>query len=146
MILPDVNVLIYAFRADSRDHRHYREWLDDVVNGPVAYGASPQVLSSLVRICTHPRIFAQPDSRRSALEFASAFMSGPRCHIVQPGPEHWSIFASLCRDSRAAGNLVQDAWFAALAIESGCQWITTDRDFARFKGLRWSPPPFIPVD
>ena len=60
MILPDVNVLIYAFRADSKDHTRYKDWLEDAVNGPSAYGMSPQVLASVVRICSHPKIFAEP--------------------------------------------------------------------------------------
>jgi hypothetical protein len=64
----------------------------------------------------------------------------PTCTLVQPGTRHWSVFDDLCRAASATGNLAQDAWFAALAVESGCEWITTDRDFARFPGLRWRPP------
>jgi predicted nucleic acid-binding protein len=60
--------------------------------------------------------------------------------MFQPGVRHWSIFADLCRASNARGNLVQDAWFAALAIESGCEWITLDRDYAKFPELRWRAP------
>jgi predicted nucleic acid-binding protein len=67
-------------------------------------------------------------------------MAPDRCVAVQPGPRHWTIFDDLCRKSKAAGNLVPDAWFAALAIESGCEWITNDRDYARFPGLRWREP------
>ncbi len=67
-------------------------------------------------------------------------MNQPNCRIVEPGPEHWRIFNNLCRTKRATGNLVQDAWWAALAIESGCEWVTSDRDFARFPGLKWSTP------
>jgi predicted nucleic acid-binding protein len=62
------------------------------------------------------------------------------CSAVQPGQRHWAIFDDLCRRSKATGNLVPDAWFAALAIESGCEWITNDRDYARFPGLRWREP------
>lgn len=140
MILPDVNVLLYAFRSDSREHKQYRAWLESIVNGPSAYGISPQVLASMVRIATHPRIFAQPSSLDAALQFANVVLEQPHCTIVQPGPRHWDIFSRISRQSRAAGNLVQDAWFAALAIEWGCEWITTDRDYARFDGLRWRAP------
>ena len=59
---------------------------------------------------------------------------------MTPGPRHWEIFARLCRESEARGNLVPDAYLAALAIESGCEWVTTDRDFSRFPGLRWKTP------
>ncbi|MCX6634728.1 MAG: type II toxin-antitoxin system VapC family toxin [Acidobacteria bacterium] len=140
MILPDVNVLLYAFRSDSTDHGRYHAWLDSVVNGREAYGMSPQALASLVRISTHRRIYARPSRLEGALAFCDALTGQPNCQIVQPGSRHWTIFADLCRQARANGNLVQDAWFAALAIEHGCEWITTDRDFARFEGLRWRAP------
>jgi len=72
--------------------------------------------------------------------FTSLLLNQPHCQVVQPGPRHWDIFERLCRGTKAAGNLVQDAWFAALAIESGCEWMTADRDYARFDGLRWCSP------
>jgi len=140
VILPDVNVLIYAFREDSPDHKKYRRWLESVVGGDMAYGMSPQVLGAVVRIVTHPRIFAPPAPLEEALAFAKLLVDQPHCQVIQPGPRHWGIFCGLCRRARASGNLVQDAWFAALAIESGCEWITTDRDYARFEGLRWRAP------
>ncbi|HYL76045.1 MAG TPA: type II toxin-antitoxin system VapC family toxin [Bryobacteraceae bacterium] len=140
MILPDVNVLLYAFRPDSQDHRAYRKWVESVVNGQAAYGMSPQVLASLIRIATHPRIFAPPSTLAEATAFASVLMDQPHCQIVQPGPRHWTIYCDLCRRANAIGNLTQDAWLAAIAIESGCEWITTDRDFSRFPGLRWRAP------
>lgn len=140
MILPDVNVLLYAFRSDAENHAGYRAWLETLVNGDAAYGMSPQVLSSLVRIATHPRIFARPSLVQHALKFSTTLLEQPHCQPVQPGPRHWRIFCDLCRDAQAAGNLVPDAWFAALAIESGCEWVTTDRDYARFRGLRWRTP------
>jgi toxin-antitoxin system PIN domain toxin len=140
LILPDVNVLLYAFRKDAPAHGAHRRWLEDVVNGDSAYGMSPQVLSSVVRVSTHPRIYAKPSTLREALTFASVLLDQPNCSVVQPGASHWSIFQSLCVGADVSGNLVQDAWLAALAIESGCEWITTDRDFARFSGLSWRPP------
>ena len=140
MILPDVNVLLYAFRADSKDHARYRGWVEGLVNGDEVYGMSPQVLSSVVRIATHPRIYASPSRLEGALAFARVLLEQPHCTVVQPGVRHFTIFEGLCRKASANGNLVQDAWFAALAVESGCEWITTDGDFARFPGLRWRRP------
>ena len=140
MILPDVNVLICAFREDSPDHKKYRRWLESVVRGDMAYGMSPQVLGAVVRIVTHPRIFVPPTPLEEALAFANVLVDQPHCQVIQPGPRHWGIFHGVCQRARASGNLVQDAWFAALAIESGCEWITTDRDYARFEGLRWRAP------
>jgi toxin-antitoxin system PIN domain toxin len=137
LILPDVNVLIYAFRSDTENHPAYRKWLEGVITGELAYGMSPQVLASVIRLATHPRIFARPDPLEDAVAFASTLLDQPHCQIIEPGPRHWSIFTGLCRSAMAYGNLVQDAWLAALAIESGCEWITNDRDYARFAGLRW---------
>jgi hypothetical protein len=140
VILPDVNVLLFAFRKDATGHDAYREWLDGVVNGAEPYGISPQTLSSVVRIATHRQIHAHPSSVTEVLEFCRAVMAPDHCVAVQPGLRHWTIFDDLCRRSKAAGNLVPDAWFAALAIESGCEWITNDRDYGRFPGLRWREP------
>ena len=140
MILPDVNVLVYAFRDDTQNHRLYREWLESVVNGDSAYAISPPVLSSVVRICTHRTIFPKPSQLDQALAFCRVLMDQPHCQLIHPGARHWSIFADLCGRVHAVGNLVQDAWFAALAIEHGCQWVTNDRHYARFPGLAWRPP------
>jgi len=140
VILCDVNVLLYAFRKDAVDHAKYLAWLEGVVNGDAAYGASPQVLASVIRLATHPRVFAHPSRLDEALAFSRTLLEQPNCVVVNPGPRHWDLFARLCTDANATGNLVPDAWLAAMAVESGCEWITTDRDYARFKGLRWRPP------
>jgi uncharacterized protein len=140
VILPDVNVLVHAFRSDSPDHDACRSWLDGVVNGEARYGMAPQVLSSVVRITTHPKIFVQPSGLGEVLRFCNILLVQPQCVVIQPGDRHWEIFTRLCTEADARGNLVPDAWFAALAIESGCQWITFDRDYARFSQLRWSVP------
>jgi len=140
LILPDANVLLYAFRSDAQDHNRYRSWLDRVVNGKEAYGVSPQVLASVIRIATHPGIYTQRSTLTETTAFVSSLIEQPHCQLIQPGPNHWPIFLELCRTAKATGNLVQDAWLAALAIESGSELISTDRDFARFPELRWRPP------
>jgi toxin-antitoxin system PIN domain toxin len=140
LILPDANVLIYAFRADSRQHTRYQAWLEEVVNGPAAYGMAPQILASVVRICSHPKIFAQPSDIDELLEYCNVLVSQPNARLIVPGERHWPLFGKLCIDAKATGNLVQDAWNAALAIEAGCEWITTDGDYARFRGLNWRNP------
>jgi toxin-antitoxin system PIN domain toxin len=140
VILPDVNILIYAFRSDAERHRDYKQWLEDAINQPSAFGISPQVLASFMRICTHARIFAHPSSLEDSFSFCSALLKHPNATVLVPGEKHWSLFEMLCHNSKATGNLLQDAWFAALAIESGCEWISTDRDYARFDGLNWRTP------
>ncbi|MEW6529327.1 MAG: type II toxin-antitoxin system VapC family toxin [Thermodesulfobacteriota bacterium] len=140
MILPDVNVLVQAFRSDSPDHEMCRTWLENVVNGDARFGMAPQVLSGVVRVTTHPKVFVKPSSLDEVLQFCNILLNQPHCSVIQPGERHWDIFKRLCTEADARGNLVPDAWFAALAIESGCEWITLDRDYARFAQLRWRLP------
>ena len=140
MILPDVNVLVHAHREDAVDHEKYRSWLEAAIGSDAAYGLSDLVLSGFVRVVTHPRVFREPSGLAEALEFCER-LRGQRNRVpISAGPGHWPIFARLCRDAGARGNLIPDAFLAAMAIEHGCEWVTTDRDFARFEGLSWSHP------
>ena len=138
--MADVNVLVYAHREDTPEHRSYRAWLESLVNGDAAYAVSSLVLSGFLRVVTHPKVFKSPSPTVQALAFAEQIRNQPNAVPVEPGARHWELFKRLCVDSDATGNLIPDAYFAALAIESGCEWITTDRDFGRFKGLRWRHP------
>ncbi len=140
MVLPDVNVLVYAHRGDSVDHSDYRDWLEMTINSEAAYGLSDLVLSGFVRVVTHPRVFAAPSSIASARKFAAQLRDRPNCVAIAPGQHHWEIFMRLCDVAGAKGNLVADAYLAAIAIENGCDWISTDRDFSRFSGLKWRHP------
>jgi len=137
LILPDVNVLLHAFRRDSGVHKPHAAWLSSVVNEKSAFGMSPQVLSPVVTIATNPRIFVRPSQAADVIAFADVLLDQSNCRIVQPGTRHWMIFRDLCKAANASGDLVQNAWLAALAIEHGCEWITADSDFATFPGLRW---------
>ena len=140
MVLIDINVLVYAHRRDSLDHAAYRCWVEDQVGSDRAYGMSELVLSGVFRIVTLPGIFKFPTTLGDALRFASALKTRPNCVIVTPGARHWEIFIHLCRAAGVKGNLVPDAYLAALAIETGSEWVTTDRDYSRFPGLRWRHP------
>jgi toxin-antitoxin system PIN domain toxin len=140
MILPDVNVLIYAFRADFAQHAVCRPWLEGVIFGDARFAVSPLALGALVRIATNARVFKTPNALEEAFGFCDDILSQPHCQIVEPGERHWEIFRRLCIETDTRGSRVTDAWFAALAIEWGCEWITTDRDFARFPGLKWRAP------
>ena len=140
MLLLDVNMLVFAYREDAPDHDRFRRWLESLLSGDSSFGISELVLSGFLRVVTHPRVFDPPSPLGHALEFTEVLRSQPNCIPVTPGPRHWEIFARLCRESEARGNLVPDAYLAALAIESGCEWVTTDRDFSRFPGLRWKTP------
>src|SRR3990172_9033203 len=137
VVLPDVNVLVYAHREETAHHGACREWLETVVNSDAAYAISDLVLSGFVRVVTHPKVFKRPSTFGDALAFAEQVRDQPNCVRVEPGRRHWDIFKRLCHETGVKGNLVPDAYLAAMAIESGCEWISTDRDFSRFKGLRW---------
>lgn len=140
MLLVDVNVLVYAFRSDAVRHQEYKTWLETSVQAHETYAVSDFVLSGFLRIVTHPRIFVPPTPISRALDFVEKYRSAPNALAVSPGRRHWEIFLSLCRTAKARGNLVPDVWLAALAIESGCELITTDRDLSRFTGLRHRHP------
>jgi len=111
-----------------------------LVNGDEAYGIVDLVCSGFIRIVTHPRIFRPASTIDEALTFVDQVRGQPACVPIAPGPRHWQIFTRLCRATGARGNLVPDAYLAALAIESGSEWITADGDYGRFPGLRWRRP------
>lgn len=138
MQMPDVNVLIYAHREETRDHPRYAKWLIHLATGPEPFAASESVLHGFVRIVTNARIFDPPSTTIQAFEFIDAILSRPTCSVIWPGPNHWRIFRQLCENGNLTSKLVADAAHAALAIESGCEWVTADTDFSRFSPpLRW---------
>ena len=140
MILPDVNVLIYAFRRDAPHHAVCNSWLAGVVAGEARFGISLLTLSALVRVTTNLRAFPEPSTLAEAFTFCDYIVSQPNCQTVEPGERHWDIFKRLCTETETRGQRVTDAWYAALAIEWGCEWVTMDRDFARFPELKWGVP------
>jgi toxin-antitoxin system PIN domain toxin len=140
MLLPDVNILVYAYREDAPDHERFKEWFQELVNSDESYAISDLVCSGFLRIVTHPAVFSPPSPISDALAFVEEVRGQPNCIVIAPGIRHWELFTSLCQRSGVRGNLVPDAYFAALAIESGSEWITTDWDYNRFPGLRWRRP------
>lgn len=140
MILPDVNVLIYAFRKDVPQHALCRRWLDSIVLGDAKFALSKLTMSAVVRISTSSRIYSEASTLADAFGFCGDLLGQPHCTVLEPGARHWDIFKRLCLEADVRGPKVSDAYFAALAIEWGCEWITLDRDFSRFKGLKWRAP------
>lgn len=140
MQLADVNVLINAFRPDAVDHDRHRVWLEQLIGGDQRYAMSELVLSSVVRILTDSRIYDQPETIETALAYTEFLKNQPLCVLVYPGPRHWQIFSRLCLEAKVRGGVISDAYLAALAIEHGCEWVSGDKHFARFPGLRWRRP------
>lgn len=140
LLAPDVNVLVDAFRADSPHHERVAPWWRRVVASEESVILFEPVLAGFLRVVTHPRVFDPPAPLDLALAFVEALESQPNVLRLPPGERHWEIFRALASASAARGNLVAGAYLAALALERGCTWITSDRDFARFPGLDWRPP------
>ena len=140
MILPDVNVLVYAFRTDAVEHELCRDWLLHIVSDGGRYAMSPLALNAVVRITSNARAFKTPNELGEIFRFCDFLLGRPNCQIVEPGARHWELFKNLCMATKTTGPRVTDAWFAALAIEWGCEWITFERDYARFPGLKWRTP------
>ena len=140
MKLLDVNILVYAHRADAPGHEALRRWWEACAASAEPFGVADVVLSGFLRVVTHPRAFHSPTPLQLAIRFTHEVKACPNFVDVRPGPRHWKIFLELCESANARGNLVPDAFLAALAIESGCEWISTDRGFRRFPGLRWRHP------
>ncbi len=140
MILPDVNILVYAFRADAPEHRVYADWLNRAVHTePV--GVSDAVLSGFVRIVTHPRITTDPAPAALAVEFTRRLVAAPRTRWLSQGALVWDRLGTLTQaDPGIRGNLVPDAYLAALCLANGARLATRDRGFARFEGLQWFDP------
>lgn len=140
MLLFDANVFVYAHREDASRHKACRDLLERIINSEHSFGFSDIISSAFLRVVTHPRIFNPPSPLEKALTFINEIKERPNAILISPGLRHWDIFTSLCRKSDVKGNLIPDAYLAALAIESGCTWVSTDRDFSRFPGLDWKHP------
>lgn len=141
MLLPDVNVLLYAHRADSHpEHARYAAWVAALATGAEPFALSVLVLTGVLRIATNPRIFPRPSTLDEALAFTGELVRQPMARLVGPGPRHWELLSELCRESGATAKLVADAAHAAVALEHGCTFVTTDSDFGRFPRLRWRHP------
>jgi toxin-antitoxin system PIN domain toxin len=140
VVLLDVNVLVSAMREDAPRHEVMKGYLERLRRAPEPFGVSELVLSAALRVLTHPRVFVPPTPQEAAVAWVVALRATPNLVLVAPGPRHWEIFLDLLDETGAIGNLIPDAWHAALALEHGCEWISDDADFGRFPQLRWSRP------
>ena len=136
VLLPDVNVLLAGFRTDHVHHRQARAFLEDARSRPATLAVSDVALTSLVRLGTNPRVFVHPDTVNAMLDYVDRLLDPP-AQIITAGPRHWPRFAALCRELNLRGNLVPDAYLAALALEHRAELVTFDRGFGRYPRLRW---------
>ena len=141
MILPDVNTLVYAFRRDSQHFEDYAGWLNATMDGSEPILLPDVVLTGFLRVVTNRKIFTDPAPVLAALAFVEALRASPVGRALNPTDAVWRQLARFVNDDPyLVGNLVPDAWIAALAVASGARVATADAGFARFKGLIWFNP------
>ena len=140
MIVLDANLLLYAINEDAPLHRKAKSWLESAISGPDAVGFSWNVLLAFLRLTTRPGLFRHPLSVETALDLIATWLEQPSATVIHAGPRHLRILRELLVPMGAGGNLTSDAHLAALAIEHGAELCSSDTDFARFQGLKWSNP------
>lgn len=137
MILCDVGVLLHALVQRSPHHQVCRRELERLRSNPREMAVSELVLAAVVRIATNPKVFRPCPTVDQVFTFVDALRAPPEARRIAPGPRHWTIFKDLVTSGGIRGADTTDAYLAALALEHGCEWWTTDRGFERFPGLRW---------
>lgn len=140
MIVPDVNLLVHAYNTESRVHARARSWWEGLLNGTRPVGLAWAAVLGFIRITTHRQVLSNPMSVATACSHARAWMAQPCVMPLDPGARHAEILFGLLESLGTAGNLTTDAHLAALAIEHQAELHSTDADFARFPGLRWTNP------
>ncbi len=140
MILVDTNILLYAEDQLSPHHTAALAWWDAQLSGSMPVCLCWTVMNAFIRIGTNPRVFEQPLSLEQALSRVQSWLDQPCVRLVHPTERHWTVFQKMLVEGQATANLVTDAHLAALAMEHGCELISTDSDFSRFPGIRWRNP------
>jgi toxin-antitoxin system PIN domain toxin len=138
--LPDVNLLVYAADESSRHHAQARPWLEQTLSGTEEVGFAWMVLLGFVRISTNPAAFGNALAPARAFEFIDSWLEAAVATVVHPGQRHADHIRELLMPLGTAGNLTTDAHLAALAIEHGAELCSSDNDFSRFEGVRWTNP------
>lgn len=140
MIIPDVNLLVYAYNRDARDHAAARRWWEDLLSGSESVGLPWAVTCGFIRIMTHPAVLSTPLAPARAMAHVQSWFERTNVEALDPGPRHLEVLGRLLGAVGVGGNLTTDAHLAALAIEHRCVVHSNDADFARFPGLRWRNP------
>jgi hypothetical protein len=140
MILPDVNLLVYAHNVRDPRHSKALAWWSECLSGHSSVALAWAVIMGFVRITTHPKVFERPLIVDVALNWVEEWLTLPHVHLINPPQTHFRTWASLLKQVGTAGNLSTDAHLAALAIERGLTLHTSDADFSRFTGLKWINP------
>ena len=140
MIIPDLNLLVYAHSDGAPLHQQALRWWEDLVNSPKRVGIPWIVTTGFVRLLTHPSVLSHPVSPELAVDLVAEWFESPTVTTLTPGPQHLMIFRDALTAAGVGANLVTDAHIAALAIEHQAEVHSNDSDFTRFPGLRWQNP------
>jgi uncharacterized protein len=140
VIVLDANILLYAYDSGSLLHPKARTWVEQVFSGTLTVGLPWQTASAFLRIMTNPRLPGERFTLQEAVEIVERWLEQPNIRMLAPGDDHWALFRQMIVEGQASGPLITDAQLAALTMEFGGVLHTTDRDFARFPGLRWTNP------
>ena len=140
MIVLDANLLLYAYDAGSPLHERARSWIEQVFSGEELIGLPWQTVAAFLRVITNPKLRGDRCTVEEATAIVDQWLAQPNVRLLGPGERHWSILRRAMVEGQVRGPLITDAQLAALAIEYGGVLHTTDRDFTRFPGLRWTNP------
>ena len=140
MIVPDANLLLYAYREEVAFHDPARAWWESLLNGPERVGIPWAVVAAFVRMITNRSAYRVPATPTQAFDFVNEWLDSPNVVTVNPGTRHLVLFRENLEVAGVGGNLTTDAHIAALAMEHQAEVHTNDRDFARFPGLMWRNP------
>jgi hypothetical protein len=140
VIVPDLNLVVYAYNADAPLHARAKAWWEGLLNGQQAVRIPWAVILGFIRLMTHRAVLVRPLEPLAALEHVRAWLAQPNVEIIEPGPRHLAILEELFEPVGVAGDLTTDAHLAAIAIEHQCELHSNDRDFERFSGLRQYNP------
>jgi toxin-antitoxin system PIN domain toxin len=140
VIVPDVNLLVYAHLRRAPEHAAARRWWESLLGGDREVAIAPAALFGFVRLVTSPRVVAPPMPVGQALAHVDDWLALPHVMFAHPGPRHLEIAFALLREAGTAGNLTTDVQLAALAIEHQGEVHSNDTDFGRFPRLRWVNP------
>lgn len=140
MIIPDINLLIYAYNDQDSHHQTAKTWWETRLNGTSPVGLPWIVSAGFIRIITHPKVLRSPIENVEAIEIVKSWLDQPCVRTPNPGPDHAELLFRFLTECGTAGNLTTDAQLAAIAVEHQATLCSNDTDFSRFSGLRWKNP------
>ena len=140
MILPDINLLLYAYNKQAPQHDKARVWWEETLNGSELVGLPHEVTLGFFHIATNPRLGSSAISSDAAQQTISGWLEAPSIKIILPKTNHTARVFDLLRRCGASGQLTSDASLAIYAIEHRATLYSNDADFSRFPGLDWRNP------